>query len=69
LNAALSSADGQDMYLMAGLATATEQAGVLPGPDQVYDFTIPAVVGGPAEVGNIGVVDFRDGCEHRWSAP
>jgi hypothetical protein len=58
LKAALNSADGQDMYLMGGLAMAAERSGLVPGPDQVYDFTISPVLGGPIEVSNIGVIDF-----------
>jgi hypothetical protein len=37
---------------------AAERAGLVPGPDQVYDFRISPVLGGPIEVSNIGVIDF-----------
>ena len=46
------------MYLLGALAMAAERTGLVPGPDQVYDFTISPVLGDPIEVGNIGVIDF-----------
>jgi len=58
LNAALSSAEGQDLYLLGALAMAAERAGVVAGADQVYDFTISPLFGGSFDVGNIGVIDF-----------
>jgi len=58
VKAELNSADGQNTYLMSGLATAAERSGLRPGPDQVYDFRITPALGGPIEVGNIGVIDF-----------
>jgi hypothetical protein len=58
LNSALNSPDGQDEYLLGGLAMAAERSGLLPGPAQVYDFSVSPVLGGPIEVGNIGVIDF-----------
>lgn len=58
LNSTLASEDGQDMYLMGALAMAAERSGLQPGPEQVYDFRISPVLGGPIELGNIGVIDF-----------
>jgi hypothetical protein len=49
---------GQDRYLLAGLAAGAARRGLVPGPDEVYDFRIPPVLGGPVEVDNIGVLDF-----------
>jgi hypothetical protein len=56
--AALSGVEGQNEYLMAGLALAAEEAGLVPGADQVYGFTVPPKLGGVLEVGNVEVVDF-----------
>jgi len=56
--AALSTADGQNEYLMAGLALAAEAAGLVPGPDEVYGFTVPPQLGGALEPENVEVVDF-----------
>ena len=36
------------MYLLGALAMAAERTGLVAGPDQVYDFTISPVLGGPA---------------------
>jgi hypothetical protein len=58
LNSALNSDEGQDLYLLGALAMAAQRAGLVAGPDQVYDFMISPVLGGPIEVGNIGVIDF-----------
>jgi hypothetical protein len=58
LNAALNSADGQDMYLLSTLAAEAERAGLIAGPNQVYDFKITPALGGPIDVSNIGVIDF-----------
>jgi len=56
--AALSTAAGQEEYLLAGLGLAAEEAGLTPGPSEVYGFTVPPKIGGPIEVGNVEVVDF-----------
>lgn len=58
LRADLNSADGQDMYLLSTLAAEAERIGLTPGQDQIYDFRITPALGGPIEVGNIGVIDF-----------
>jgi len=61
LRADLNTADSQDIYLLSTLAAEAERAGLTPGQDQVYDFKITPALGGPIEVGNIGVIDFVAG--------
>jgi hypothetical protein len=56
--AALSTAEGQDEYLLAGLGLAAESAGLTPGADQVYGFAVPPNLGGALDVSNVEVVDF-----------
>jgi hypothetical protein len=46
------------MYSLGTLAAEAERAGLLPGQDQVYDFKVTPALGGPIEVGNIGIIDF-----------
>jgi hypothetical protein len=58
LNAALNSAEGQDTYLLGALAVAADRTGLVPGPDEIYDFSVSPALGGPIEVSNIGVIDF-----------
>lgn len=55
---AVSTTRGQDEYLLAGLGLAAEAAGLLPGPEQVYGFTVPPKLGGAFEPDNVEVVDF-----------
>lgn len=54
----LSTPEGQDRYLMAGLAEAAEQKGLQLQPSQVFDFTKPPVLGGKFEVENLAPNDF-----------
>lgn len=56
--AILSSAEGQDRYLLAGLAEAAEAKGLQLQPSEVFDFTKPPVLGGKFEVGNLSPKDF-----------
>jgi len=55
---ALSTAEGQDEYLLAGLGLAAVEAGLNPGPAQVYGFAVPPKLGGALEVHNVEVIDF-----------
>lgn len=55
--AALQTAEGQDQYLLLGLALGAEARGLVPGPREVYGFTQPPVLGGPVEVENVEVTD------------
>lgn len=58
MQAALNTPDGQDQFLLAGLALAAERRGLAPGPDQVYGFTVPPVLGGPMDVDHTETIDF-----------
>jgi hypothetical protein len=55
---ALSTADGQDQFLLAGLALGAERTGVTAGPAEVYSFKVAPFLGGPISVDNIEVMDF-----------
>lgn len=55
---AMATVDGQEQYLLVGLGLAAEAAGLTPGPDEVYGFTVPPRLGGAFAVENVQVVDF-----------
>jgi hypothetical protein len=58
LEADLRTDDGQDRYLLAGLALAAERRGLVPEEAQVYGFTAPPILGGALDVDNVEVIDF-----------
>jgi hypothetical protein len=58
LQAILNTPEGQDQYLLLGLAQEAESQGLTPHDGQVYSFTVPPVLGGPMAVENVSVVDF-----------
>jgi Domain of unknown function (DUF1851) len=58
LHADLETPHGQDEYLLSGLALAAVERGISLGPDQVYDFHPPPVLGGPIQVSNLSATDF-----------
>jgi hypothetical protein len=58
LEADLRTDDGQDRFLLAGLALAAEKRGLVPAETQVYGFTAPPVLGGALDVDNVEVIDF-----------
>ncbi len=58
LKAALSSPEGQDQYLLAGLARAAEAQGLTLSELEVFDFTQPPVLGGQFVVENLLPKDF-----------
>jgi Domain of unknown function (DUF1851) len=58
IEAALAGRDGQEQFLLASLASAAAQSGLLPDDDEVYDFTTPPVLGGVQAIDNLGVADF-----------
>jgi hypothetical protein len=58
LQAQLNTADGQDRYLMAGLAVAASNSGLLPGDRQILSFKIAPVLAGSIELQNIEVSDL-----------
>ncbi|MFF2088422.1 hypothetical protein ACFVVM_31955 [Nocardia sp. NPDC058176] len=49
---------GSQRYLRADLATELAATGLVPGPDQIYDFAHPPVFGGELTAANIQVMDF-----------
>ncbi|GAA3763534.1 hypothetical protein GCM10022225_56810 [Plantactinospora mayteni] len=58
LRAELDTPEGQQRYLMAGLAQEAERAGIVPAAKQIYDFKHPPVAGGPVTLDNIHALDF-----------
>ncbi|WP_433087739.1 hypothetical protein ACQP1P_17560 [Dactylosporangium sp. CA-052675] len=58
LSAELNTAEGQERYLLAGLAAEMARRGLTPQDDQVYDFTHPPALGGAIEPDNVDVIDF-----------
>lgn len=58
LRAALNTPDGQDQYLLAGLAMAAHDRGLVLHDDQIYAFQNPPMLGGTFDVENITVMDF-----------
>ena len=58
LRADLNSPDGQDEYLLGGLAMGADRRGIALEPAQVYCFTAPPILGGAIDLDNVGVLDF-----------
>jgi hypothetical protein len=56
---ALGTDDGLDEYLLAGLAFAAEEAGLVAEGNDILDFKVPPVLGGEFEVANLAVTDFE----------
>jgi hypothetical protein len=54
----LDTAEGQSLYLSAGLVWAANQFGVVPSDTEVYDFAVPPILGGGQDVANVAVSDF-----------
>ncbi|MEU8899013.1 T6SS immunity protein Tdi1 domain-containing protein [Nocardia sp. NPDC048505] len=54
----LDTADGMEQYLLASLAAATAETGLVPAENEVYDFAHPPILGGELEVANVQVTDF-----------
>jgi hypothetical protein len=59
LQADLNTAEGQDRYLMAGLAFAAERQSIIPSARQVLSFKVAPVLGAAIAVENIEVMDFE----------
>jgi hypothetical protein len=59
LQAELNTAEGQDRYLMAGLAFAAERQGIIPSATQVLSFKVAPILGAAIAVENIEVMDFE----------
>ena len=58
LTAALNTPEGQDQYLLAGLAAGAERQGITPTAKQVYGFKIAPVLGGAIGLANVEAIDF-----------
>jgi hypothetical protein len=58
MEASLATPEGQDQYLLGGLAMSAERSGITLGPSEVYDFVPPPILGGPLKVENITTMDF-----------
>lgn len=58
LRAALNTQEGQDQYLLGGLALAAHDRGLALDDGQVYTFEKPPVLGGGFDVENVTVMDF-----------
>jgi hypothetical protein len=58
LQAALNTPEGQDKYLLGGIAIAAQQKGIIPGPQQVLIFSVPPALGGKISSDNVEAMDF-----------
>jgi hypothetical protein len=58
VQATLERPDGQDQYLLGGLAVAAEQRGLILSPSEVYTFVPPPVLGGGFDADHIQTIDF-----------
>ena len=55
--AAIATPEGRDQYLLAGLSYAAAERGVVPGPDEIYDFPVPPALGGALDADSLQVID------------
>ncbi|GHJ45198.1 hypothetical protein Cs7R123_25400 [Catellatospora sp. TT07R-123] len=58
LEASLNTEEGEDRYLLGGLALGAQARGLTLGPDQVFTFMPPPVLGGKVGLETIEVADF-----------
>lgn len=58
LDSRLDSKEGQDQFLLGALAMAADRKGLHLKPNEVYDFQIPPVLGGPIDLSHVTVMDF-----------
>ena len=58
IQATLDTEEGQDQYLLGGLAMAAEASGLRLSDDEVYAFKVPPVLGGALDLANVEVSDF-----------
>ena len=58
VQATLDTEEGQDQYLLGGLAMAAEASGLRLSDDEVYAFKVPPVLGGAFDLENVEVTDF-----------
>jgi hypothetical protein len=57
LQQVLDTVEGQDRYLLLGLAVSAQEQGLVPAANEIYEFRLPPVLGAPVEVSNIQVMD------------
>ena len=58
LDSELASAEGPDSVLMSTFVQMAERAGIVPGANQILDFTVAPALGGSFDVANIQCIDF-----------
>jgi hypothetical protein len=58
LHAALDTEDGQDDFLLGGLAYGANRRGLVLAENDVFDFNPPPVLGGPFDAANLTAMDF-----------
>ena len=58
MSAELNTREGQDQYLMIGLADQAASAGLQPSAGEIYGFRVPPVLGGSTELSNVELSDF-----------
>ena len=58
MEASLAAPEGQDHYLLGGLAMSAERSGITLDLSEVYDLAPPPILGGPLKVENIMKMDF-----------
>ncbi len=58
LEAVLNTAEGQDQYLLGGIAISAQERGIVPGPDQILMFSVHPALGGPATANNVEAMDY-----------
>jgi hypothetical protein len=58
LRQTLDSGEGQDRYLLGGLAIGAASRGLELGPDKVYDFIPPPVLSGSFDLDHLVILDF-----------
>ncbi|MEV5967315.1 hypothetical protein AB0L70_36440 [Kribbella sp. NPDC051952] len=58
LQGALNTPEGQDQYLLGGIAIGAQQRGVVPGPSQVLMFSVHPALGGEITSGNVEAMDY-----------
>jgi len=61
LQVELDTENGQDLYLLGGLAIAAAQRGLTLNDNEIYIYTVPPVVGGSLSADNIETIDFVAG--------
>lgn len=58
LQGALNTSEGQDQYLLGGIAVGAQQRGVVPGPTQVLMFSVHPALGGRISPDNVEAMDY-----------